>query len=290
MASHGSARAIAVAFAGVALTIAGCGQATTPTQAPTAAPPSATAAPAVATATPGAPSPGPSVAATPSMLSRNPAPYVEGAPYSIAINPADFHGYIDNSFFPMTAGSTFTFDGDEHVEVKVLDTQKVILGVPVVVVSDKVFDGDELVEDTLDYYAEDVRGNVWYFGEDTAEYEKGKVTSRAGSWIAGVDGAMPGIVMLAHPQVGDVYRQEYLKGEAEDLAVVTAVSGSITVPLGTWSGADVLVTEEWTPLEPGVRERKTYVIGYGVVETRAIEGDPELVTLRSADIKVQMGG
>ena len=137
-----------------------------------------------------------------------------------------------------------------------------------------------LEEDTLDYYAQDRDGNVWYFGETTAELdEKGKVTSTAGSWIGGVDGAHPGIVMLALPQVGDSYRQEYLAGEAEDLAVVTALTGTIKVMGRTWSGADVLVTEEWTPLEPDVRERKTYVRGLGVVESRMIKGGTELTTL-----------
>jgi hypothetical protein len=289
MASHGSARSIAAAVAGILVATAACGQATVTTTEPTTASPTS-ASTAVATQTTAPPTPRPSVDPTPSMNARNPAPYVEGAAYVVTFDPSDFHGYIDNPFFPMTVGSSFTFGGDERVEVKVLDDVKIILGVAVTVVSDKVFQDGELVEDTLDYYAEDTRGNVWYFGEKTAEYENGKVTSTAGSWEAGVDGAMPGIVMLANPQVGDTYRQEYLKGEAEDLAVVTAVGGSIKVPLGSWSGSDVLVTEEWTPLEPGVRERKTYVLGYGVVETRAIEGEPELVTLRSADVKVQMGG
>lgn len=289
MASHGRARATAAVLAGVALAAGACGQAVNPSGAAPSAPPTATAASAAPTPTVAAPTAPASVAPSPAFA-RNPAPYVEGAPFSIAIDPAAFLRGVANPFFPMTRGSTFTFDGDEHVEVKVLDDVKVILGVTVTVVSDKVFQDGELAEDTLDYYAEDVDGNVWYFGEKTAEYDNGKVTSTAGSWEAGVDGALPGIIMLAHPQAGDTYRQEYLAGEAEDLGMVTSVGGSITVPLGSWSGTDVLVTEEWTPLEPGVRERKTYVLGYGVVETRAIEGDPELVTLRSADVKPDMGG
>jgi hypothetical protein len=142
--------------------------------------------------------------------------------------------------------------------------------VPATVVRDQVFLNGELEEDTFDWFAQDRHGNVWYFGEKTAEYANGKVASTAGSWEGGVDGALPGIIMLADPQVGDVYRQEFYKGQAEDVGEVTGVGGSITVPLGTFT--DILVTEEWTPLEPNVRERKTYVPGIGVVETRVIKG------------------
>jgi hypothetical protein len=144
-----------------------------------------------------------------------------------------------------------------------------------------VFDRDVLIEDTLDWYAQDRDGNVWYMGEQTAEYENGKVSSTAGSWEGGVDGAQPGIVMLADPQAGDTYRQEFYAGEAEDVAAITATAGEVRVPAGTWSGADVLVTEEWTPLDPDVRERKTYARGYGVVEIRTVKGGDEMTTLTS---------
>ena len=147
-----------------------------------------------------------------------------------------------------------------------------------------MFEDGELIEDTLDWYAQDVAGNVWYLGEDTAEYENGVIVSTAGSWEAGVDGAQPGIIMLADPQVGDVYRQEFYAGEAEDLAEITALTGSVSVEGGSWSGDEVLVTEEWTPLEPEVRERKTYALGVGVVEARTILGGDDVVFLRSYEI------
>ncbi len=97
-----------------------------------------------------------------------------------------------------------------------------------------------------------------------------------------MDGAVPGIVMLAEPHPGDEYRQEFYEGEAEDVAAIVAVEGSIAVDAGSWTGTDVLVTEEWTPLEPDVRERKTYARGFGVVDIRTIEGGDELTTLTSA--------
>ncbi len=217
----------------------------------------------------------------PAAFARNPAPYVEGEPYAQVFDPADFVTGIDHAFLPFTPGARFVFDGDEHVEVEVLAETKEILGVAATVVRDQVFDGDVLIEDTLDWYAQDRDGNVWYMGEQTAEYENGQISSTHGSWEAGVDGAQAGIVMLADPQAGDMYRQEFYAGEAEDVAEVTAITGNVSVPAGSWSGADVLVTEEWTPLEPDVRERKTYARGYGVVEIRVIKGGDEVTTLSS---------
>jgi hypothetical protein len=248
---------------------------------PTVSPPLATASPVAATSvTATLPPATPAPTAQPAAFPRNPAPIGDGAKYEQQIIPADFVARIDNPFFPLTPGTKWVFDGDEHVEVTVLAETKQILGVATTVVRDQVFVDGVLEEDTLDWFAQDRDGNVWYFGEKTAELDaSGKVTSTAGSWEGGVGGAQPGIVMLAQPQVDDQYRQEFLAGEAEDLAAITAVQGSITVPVGAWSGTNVLVTEEWTPLEPDRRERKTYARGVGLVETRTIKGGNEVTTL-----------
>lgn len=221
---------------------------------------------------------------------RNPAAYVEGEPFEPAIDPTTFVAGIDHPFFPMEVGATFIFDGDEHVEVEVLPDTKVIMGITATVVRDRVFEDCVLIEDTLDWYGQDALGNVWYLGEETAEYENGEITTTAGSWEAGVDGALPGIIMLGSPQAGDTYRQEFYEGEAEDIGEVTAVTGSVSVPAGQWSGSDVLVTEEWTPLEPGVRERKIYARGFGVVRIKAIQGGDELTVLTSADFQDRSAG
>jgi hypothetical protein len=223
----------------------------------------------------------PAASASVTAGERNPAAYVEGEPYAQKIDPANFVAVVDNPFMPLVPGTTVTFDGAERIEITISSDKKSILGVATTVVRDQVFVDGALAEDTLDWYAQDRNGNVWYFGEKTAEYDGGKVVSTKGTWEGGVDGAQPGIIMLADPQVGDVYRQEFYKGEAEDLAQVTGVGGSITVPYGTFS--DILVTEEWTPLEPDVRERKTYVRGIGVVETRQIKGGSDVVQL--TDVK-----
>jgi len=265
----------AVVWVAMAALLVGCAS----EPAPTAAPGTPTLAPSTASVVPTSPpiTIAPTLAAA---FPRNPAPIVEGATYEQHIDPADFVAGIDHPFFPLAPGMKFVFDGAEHVEVTVLPETKMILGVRTTVVRDQVFVDGVLEEDTLDWFAQDRDGNVWYFGEKTAELDKhGKVTSTAGAWVGGVDGAQPGIVLLAMPQAGDSYRQEFLAGEAEDLAAVTAVSGAITVMGKAWSGTDVLVTEEWTPLEPDVRERKTYVRGFGVVESRTIKGGTDVTTL-----------
>jgi hypothetical protein len=144
------------------------------------------------------------------------------------------------------------------------------MGVTCVVVRDTVTLDGEVVEDTYDWFAQHVDGAVWYFGEDTKEYEDGQVSSTEGAWEAGVDGAQPGIVMPAEPKVGDSYRQEYYQGEAEDMAEVLSLTESVTVPAGTYQ--DVLMTEDVNPLEPDVVEHKYYASGAGLVLTVQVEG------------------
>lgn len=211
---------------------------------------------------------------------RNPAPVTEL--YEPLIDPNDFVMTIDNPYLPLPVGRTLVYEGvsdgeRERVEVTVTDRIREVMGVTTTVVRDRAFVEDALVEDTFDWLAQDRWGNVWYFGEATAEYENGEVVSRAGSWEAGVDGAMPGVVMLADPRVGDRYRQEFYEGEAEDLARVRATGESVAVPAGSYQ--DVLVTEDWTPLEPDVLEHKSYAPGVGVVLERVVEGGSGVLRL-----------
>jgi hypothetical protein len=170
---------------------------------------------------------------------------------------------VDNPLWPLVPGTVFTFGGAEDVTVSVTSQSKSVLGVPVVAVQDTVREGGEVVEDTFDWYAQDQAGNVWYMGEDTKEYRGGEVSSTAGSWEAGVDGAEPGIVMQAHAAVGQRYRQEFLACEAEDEAEVIAAEQEVTVPYGTLTGC--LQTHELTRLEPDVSESKYYCPGIGLV-------------------------
>ena len=194
-------------------------------------------------------------------------------------------GRIDNPYLPLVPGTRFRYQGtpeqgSETVLVEVTHRTKRILGVPTVVVHDTVTRRGQLVEDTLDWYAQDREGNVWYFGEDTKEYKNGKVVGTQGSWQAGKDGAEPGIVMKAHPRVGDRYRQEHYPGVAEDMAQVLSVAERVTVPFGAFR--QVVLTKEFSPLEPNTVEHKYYARGVGdVLET---EGRDERDRLELVDV------
>jgi hypothetical protein len=230
----------------------------------------------------GACAPGPSASQPTPEPPRNPAAFVEGEPYRPRIDPANFVPVIDNPYLPLRPGTTLIYEGisggeREVVKVTVTNETKEILGITATVVRDRVFVGGKLAEDTFDWYGQDRQGNVWYLGEDTKEYEDGKVVSTEGSWEAGVDGAQPGIIMLGDPQAGDTYRQEFYAGEAEDIARVIGLDESVTVPHGSFDG--VLRTEDWTPLEPKIRENKFYARGVGVVFERLIRGGEEVLRL-----------
>ena len=215
---------------------------------------------------------------------RNPAAFTEGQVYEPDFDPANFSNPRPNPYFPLEPGVMNVYEGgDERVEVTVTSQTREVAGVTAIVVTDQVFVGDELIEDTVDWYASDNAGNVWYLGEQTAEYENGEVVSTAGSWEAGVDGAQPGIVMLADPHVGDAYRQEFYAGEAEDVATVYAVGESVEVPYAAFD--QVLVTEDWSLLDPNVHERKWYASGIGVVFEEVVTGGSgtlSLVEVRAA--------
>ncbi|UCC73887.1 MAG: hypothetical protein JSV86_04820 [Gemmatimonadota bacterium] len=189
-------------------------------------------------------------------------------PWDPQIDPADFVSTIDNPYFPLEPGTTYSYsgeteDGRETGEVLVTSETRVVLGVTTLVVRDRVFLEGELIEETFDWYAQDSEGNVWYFGEDSKEFEGGELVSTEGSWEAGVDGAKPGIIMLADPTVGTEYRQEYAPGVAEDMGRVLGLDESADAPFGSFTGC--LKTEDSTPLEPGVREHKFYCPDIGLV-------------------------
>ena len=231
--------------------------------------------------------PSPSPVRSPSgEVVANPAPIEEGHPYRPDLPPPeDFVPVIDNPYMPFIPGTRTVFvgvsDGQrERNVVVVTDRTKVILGVSTTVVHDQVFSANgDLAEDTFDWYAQDRFGNVWYFGEDTAEYSNGKVSSTSGSWEAGVGGAQPGVVMLAQPTVGRRYHQEFLKGEAEDVGTVVAIDERVAVPYGSFDR--VVVTEDTTPLEPQILEHKFYAPGIGVVLERVLRGGQEVSRLVS---------
>jgi len=199
------------------------------------------------------------------------------------INPANFVRHVTNPFFPLQPGTTFFYKGRAEgvptsIEMQVTHQTKQILGVTCTVVRDRAFEKGVLIEDTVDWYAQDVEGNVWYFGEDTKELDaNGNVISTEGSWEAGVHGARPGIIMEAHPRVGDRYHQEVAPGVAEDLAQVLSRDASACVRYGCF--ADLLVTKEWTPLERGVVEQKYYAKDVGFIRGVMVRGGHERTEL-----------
>jgi hypothetical protein len=206
----------------------------------------------------------------------------DGGDYRPDISAEDFVEVIDNPYLPLIPGSRWVYEGEadgvvERTEVEVLTERRQVFGVSAVVVRDRVFVDGELAEDTQDWFAQDRDGNVWYLGEETAEYEHGEVTSTAGSWEAGVDGALPGIVMLADPEPDRAYRQEFYRGEAEDLAQVLRTDGTAEVAAGTYE--HVVTIREWNPFEPDVVEEKQYAPGVGFIAEQKVTGDRERAEL-----------
>ena len=195
----------------------------------------------------------------------------------VELDPAEFMTEIDNPYWPMAPGNRWVYreidtDGTvQKVVVTVTDKTKMIAnGIEARVVHDVVSSQGELVEVTDDWYAQDAAGNVWYLGEETAEYENGKPVSTSGSFEAGVDGAQAGIAMPANPQDGMAYRQEYYKGEAEDRAEVLSLDEKAEVPFGYYKAT--LMTKDLVPTEPKVSEHKFYAEGVGPVLTLDIAG------------------
>lgn len=216
--------------------------------------------------------------ATPTVLAQSNTETIK-----LAFDPNNFVKKIDNPYFPLKPETTFIYKGQSEGTptrdvMTVTNQTKEILGVTATVVHDRVFEEGVLTEDTFDWYAQDKQGNVWYLGEDTKELdENGNVTSTEGTWMAGVDGAKPGIIMLANPQEGDKYQQEFEKGVAEDMAQVLGFKDSLCVSYGCFK--PVLVTKEWTPLEPGVVENKNYGRGVGLILDKTVKGGNESLEL-----------
>jgi hypothetical protein len=194
----------------------------------------------------------------------------------VELDPADFVPSIDNPYWPMKPGSRWVYretdaEGTEQrVVVTVTNRTKAIQGIEATVVHDQVTEDGELIEDTQDWYAQDKWGGLWYLGEDTTEYENGKPVNKKGSWEAGVDGAQAGLIIPPSPEVGMSYRQEYYAGEAEDRGRILSLDELIEVPFGSYD--DVLMTRDWTPLEPDVLEHKFYAKGVGPVLALGLSG------------------
>jgi hypothetical protein len=197
---------------------------------------------------------------------------VSAASYRPKIVPSEFTTNVTSRYWPMKRGTTWIYDGEkdgvpEHVVVTVKPSAKTIMGVRTVTIQDTVTINKALEEQTTDWYAQDAKGNVWYFGEDSKDYRNGAVVSTQGTWEAGVDGAQPGIVVKAHPRTGEPpYRQEFRPGVAEDMAKIVGLSDAVAVPAGSFKS--VLHTLDTDPLNPDKIEHKWYAPGIGPVHVR----------------------
>jgi hypothetical protein len=197
--------------------------------------------------------------------------------------PQKFAATVDNQWFPLEPGTTWEYRGEKDGKatrevVTATHSTRTIQGVRATAVRDDLFAEGKLAERTTDWYAQDAEGNVWYFGEDTAELDPtGHVTTREGTWRAGVDGAEAGIYMPAHPKAGAAFRQEFFKGHAEDHFRVVGLRTTAKSPYV--SSMTALKTREWTPLEPGAIDFKYYVRGVGTVREQAQDGSERNVLI-----------
>ena len=205
-----------------------------------------------------------------------------GTSYAPVLDPAHFVAVIDNPYFPLPVGRTFVYtgvkDGQSQTDtVIVTDQKKVILGITATVVSDIATHDGTVLEETFDYYAQDDEGNVWYLGEDTTHFLPNGKADTTGSFLAGVDGAQPGIIMEANPQIPDAYRQECFAGQAEDTAWVVGTAGRCRVPYG--KVRNVLTTLEATRSSPARTTRRSTAQGLGIVSERSLTGPNEFAEL-----------
>lgn len=184
--------------------------------------------------------------------------------YDPKVDPSDFVAAVDNPFFPLTPGTTRTYKaGDETIEFTVLAEKKTILGVACVTVHDVATVNGKITEDTLDWFAQDTKGTVWYFGEDTKKTEADGSVSTKGSWLAGVHGGKIGIQTPGDPKVAPRYRQEYLACHAEDYGEITDVNATATVGGTTYTGC--IKTRDTSAIDPLLDEDKYYCKGKGLV-------------------------
>jgi hypothetical protein len=210
---------------------------------------------------------------------------VTGPPYEPDL-PEQWVATITNRYFPLIPGTTWRYtgqtdEGTEVIIVEVLDQTRMVNGVRATIVHDAVYLDDQLIEDTFDWYAQDVAGNVWYLGEDTKELEDGRVVSTEGSWEWGKNGALPGIYMWGDPSahMNEEYRQEFYRGEAEDFGKVIGLDQTVDVPFGHFSGC--VQTEDWNAIEgrSETLEHKYYCPDIGVALEVPVDAPGEKVQL-----------
>jgi hypothetical protein len=208
-----------------------------------------------------------------------------GGVYQVNLTSADFVDVVDNPYFPLPVGAKWEYEirggnGNTQTDtLEVLKEKRNVNGVQATVVRDTVSSGNQIVEDTFDWFAQDKYENVWYVGEAVDNYIGGVLVSHGGSWEWGVDGALPGIIMWADPSahINEKYHQEYYRGKAEDMGEVMSVSESLTVPFGSFD--QVVKTLDFSNIEAG-QEHKFYAPGIGLIKEMDVNGAEEVVLIK----------
>lgn len=200
------------------------------------------------------------------------------------IDPANFVSRVTNPYLPLKPGTTLIYRGvmkdgttPQVDNFSVTHRHKTVMGVSCTVVSDTVTSRGRPVERTFDWFAQDRWGAVWYMGEETQELKHGHFGKMIDSGPAGIHGAQPGVMMEAHPRQGDAYWQFHWPGHALDYARVLGGGGPLDLPYGSFH--HTLLTQEQSPLEPGVRDHKWSVRGVGYVKEKAASGSEEQIEL-----------
>jgi hypothetical protein len=205
-----------------------------------------------------------------------------------ALDGSEYSAKVDNPLFPLSSLRLMVYEGnegdpesDETVEIRsesrVLERGKRVAGAPVTVVDVREYEDGELVEHTRDYYSQRADGTAMYMGEAVDDIEDGKVVGHEGQWLAGRNGAKPGVFMPADPKVDEAFEQERAPGIAEDRSKVVAVGVGVTTPAGRFD--DCIKTEDFAPLDK-VTEFKYYCAGVGLVREQFPEGRLDLVRYR----------
>jgi hypothetical protein len=213
-----------------------------------------------------------------------------GATYTVNLTPADFVDAVDNPYFPLPPGAKWEYEirlanGSRQKDtLEVLKERREVNGIQATVVRDTVFSGNEIVEDTYDWFAQDQHGNVWYVGEAVDNYLAGALAGHAGSWEWGMDGALPGIIMWADPSahINEEYHQEYYVGKAEDMGKVLSVDGGLTVPVGSFDR--VVKTLDFSNLESNAKEHKFYAPGIGLIQELDLNTNEQMVLTKMTQL------
>jgi len=227
--------------------------------------------------------------ATALLMAGSPSPAVAGGTVDTTFDPANFEPGqpIDNTYWPLIPGTDFVFTdtSDDGCEVELFQVTNNVKSdfpapydsIQATEILDRSWlspacDGHyQLTETARDWHAQDKDGNIWYIGENTVAYDADQCPDTSGSWTSGVNGAEPGIIMLAHPQPGDTYRQEFDAGNAEDFGKVLRLNATVETGVGAFDGC--LVTKEWSPLEAGAVEQKFYCpAGGGLLLNTELKG------------------